>query len=60
MRDDLDDVFCHLGELKEAIDEVKVVKKFGKSSNIDKIICFIYSAVMDFCKTDKIERHSYI
>ena len=54
MRDDLNDVFSHLGELKEAIDEVKVVKKFDKSPYIDKITCFIYSAVMDFCKTDKI------
>ena len=28
MRDDLNDVFCYLGELKETIDEVEVVKKF--------------------------------
>ena len=54
MRDDFNGVFCHLGELKEATDEGKVVKKFGKSSYFGKIICFIYSALMDFCKTDKI------
>ena len=46
---DLNDVYSHLGEIKEAIDEVKVVKRFGKFAYIDKIICFIYSTVIDFC-----------
>ena len=44
----------HLGEIKEAIDKVNVTKKFGKVNCIDKIILFIYSAVMDFVKTDKV------
>ena len=55
MRYDLNDVYSHLGEIKEAIDEVKAVKRFGKFAYIDKIICFIYSAVMDFCQTDKVK-----
>ena len=44
----------HLGEIKEAIDKVNVTKKFGKVNCIDKIILFIYSAVMDFVKKDKV------
>ena len=34
---------------------MKVVKRFGKFAYIDKIICFIYSALMDFCQTDKVK-----
>ena len=48
-------MYVHLGEVKDAIDQIEVKKQFGKSDYIDKIICFIYSAVMDFRKTDKIQ-----
>ena len=34
---------------------MKVVKRFGKFAYIDKIICFICSAVMDFCQGDKVK-----
>ena len=44
----------HLGEVKEAIDKVNVKKFFGKVNYVDKIILFIYLAVMDFVKTDKV------
>ena len=53
LRFDLNDVYSHLGEVKEAIDDVKVLKKFDKCNYIDKIICFIYSGVMNFCQTYK-------
>ena len=52
---DFNDVYSHLGEVKEAIDDVKVLRKFDKSNHIDKIICFIYSSVMNFCQTDKVK-----
>ena len=52
---DLNDVYTHLDELKEAIDEIEVPKKFGKHNYIDKIICFIYSSIMKFSKTDKVK-----
>lgn len=55
LRYDLDDEYCHLGEVKEAIDEVKIVKNFGKCSYIDKIICFMYSNIINFRGTDKVE-----
>lgn len=48
-------MYVHLGEVKDTIDQIEVKKQFGKSDYIDKIICFIYSAVMDFRKTDKIQ-----
>ena len=47
--------YCHLREVKEAIDEVKIVKKFGKFSYVDKIICFIHSVVMDICQNDRVK-----
>ena len=52
---DLNDAYSHLGEVKEAIDELKVILKIGKFDYIDKILCFIHSANMDFCKTDKVK-----
>ena len=55
MGEDLNNVYAHLGEVKEAIDEVEVKKKIGKSNYIDKIICFIYSSIMKFCETDKVK-----
>ena len=54
MRDELNNAFEHLGEVKEAIDQVKVTKNFRKVNYIDRTILFIYSAVMDFVKTDKV------
>ena len=48
-------MYVHLGEVKDAIDQIEVKKQFGKFNYIDKIICFIYSAVMDFRKADKIQ-----
>ena len=55
MQHDLNDMYCHLGEVKEAIDKVKVVKNFRKFTYIDKIICFIYSAIMNFCQNDRVK-----
>ena len=55
MHYDHNDVHSHIGEIKEAIDEVKVVKRFGKFAYIDKIICFIYSAIMGVCQADKVK-----
>ena len=55
LRFDLNDVYSHLGEVKQAIDDVKVFKKFGKCNYIDKIIWLIYSGVMNFCQTDKVK-----
>lgn len=43
LRFDLNNEFGHLGEVREAADEFKVVKMFGKCDYMDKIICFIYS-----------------
>ena len=54
MRYDLNNAYSHLGEVKEATDDLQVVKKFAKNY-IDKIICFTYSAVMDFRQTDKVK-----
>ena len=42
---DLNDAYSHLGEVKETIDELKVILKIG----------FIHYASMDFCKTDKVK-----
>ena len=52
------DLYCQQaqkGELKEAIDEVLVKNIFGKCDYLEKIICFIYSKIMDFKKTNKIK-----
>lgn len=35
---DQNNKFCQLGEVREAIDEFKIVKKFGKFDYIDKIL----------------------
>ena len=53
---DLNDVYTHLGELIKAIDETEVSKNFGKYNYIDEIICFIYSSIMVFSKTNKVKR----
>ena len=50
---DLNEVYVHLGEVKDAINQIEVKNQFGKFGYIDKVICFIYSAVMDFHKTEK-------
>lgn len=55
MRYDLKNVHSHLGEVKEAIDEVEVIKKLGKLDYIDKIICFIYFSAMEFHKTEMVK-----
>ena len=55
LRYDLNNEFCHLGEVREAIDEFKVVKKFGKCDYIDKIICFVYSNIMNLRQTENIK-----
>ena len=55
MHYDLDDVYTNVGELKEAIHEIEVQKKFRKYEYIDKIICFIYSSITEFSKTDKVK-----
>ena len=54
MRYDLNDVYSHLSEMKEAIDELKIVKKIDKFAYIGKKIFFIYSSIVDFCQTDKV------
>ena len=43
---DLDDKFSHYGQVRDAIDELKVVKKYGKKDYLDKIIGFVYANVM--------------
>lgn len=64
MRYDLNDVYLHLGQVEEAIHDTKVSKKkqnkkkkkkIGTCNHIDKIICFVYSSIMDFCETDKVK-----
>ena len=50
---DLTNEFCHLGEVRDAIDEFKVVKKFGKYDYIDKIICFVHANIMNLRQTEK-------
>ena len=64
MRYDLNDVYLHLGQVEEAIHYTKVSKKktkqekkkkIGTCNHIDKIICFVYSSIMDFCETDKVK-----
>ena len=50
MENDLYHQYAHIGKLKEAIDEVQVKKIFGKCDYLEKIICFIYSKVMDLKK----------
>lgn len=39
---DLNNKFCHLSEVREAIYEFKIVKKFGKFDYIDKIVLFTH------------------
>ena len=64
MRYDLNDVYLHLGQVEEVIHDTKVSKKKktrkkkkigGTCNHIDKIICFVYSSIMDFCETDKVK-----
>ena len=55
MENDLYHQYAHIGKLKEAIDEVQVKKIFGKCDYLEKIICFIYSKVMDLKKKDKVK-----
>ena len=55
MRYDFNDVYSHLGEVKETIDDIKILRKVGKSSYIDKIICSVDCSVMIFCQTDKVK-----
>lgn len=51
---DLDNEFCYLGEIRDAIDEFKVVRKLGKCDYIDKIIGFVYTNIMNI-KTEKVK-----
>ena len=55
MENDLYCQYAHLGKLQETIDEVQVKKVFRKCDYLDKIICFIYSFIMEFKKTDKVK-----
>lgn len=50
---DLTNEFWHLGEVRDAIDEFKVAKNFGKYDYIDKIICFVYANIMNPRQTEK-------
>lgn len=52
MRYDLNDVYSHLSEMKQAIGELKIVKKSGKFTYIGKKFFFIYSSILDFCQTE--------
>ena len=47
--------FFHYWEIRDAIDEFKVVKKYGKSEYIDKIIGFVYANVMKLKTTKKVK-----
>ena len=51
---DLDDKFSHFGKLRDAIDEFKVERKFGKCNYIDKIIGFVDVNIMNFGKTGEV------
>ena len=42
-------------KLRDATDDFKVAKKFGKNNYIDKIIGFVYSNNMKFRKTENIK-----
>ena len=52
---DLNGEFSHYWEIRDAIDEFKVVKKYGKSEYIDKIIGFVYANVMKLKTTEKVK-----
>ena len=50
---DLNDEFRHLGEIRDAIDKFKVVRKFGKCDYIDKTISFVYTNIMNLKNSEK-------
>ena len=47
--------FPHYGEIRDAIDELKVVKKNGKWDYIDEIIGFVYANFMKLKTTEKVK-----
>ena len=52
---DLNSEFSHYGKIRDAIDDFKVVKKYGKWDYIDKIIVFVYANVMKLKTTEKVK-----
>ena len=54
-RYDLTDEFCHLGEIRNTIDEFKAMRKFGKCDYIDKTIGFVYANIMKLKETEKVK-----
>ena len=56
MMEDLEDVYTTLSELKEDIDHIAISKRsIRKIHFLDKMIAFIYSTLVKFCKTNKIK-----
>ena len=56
MMEDLENVYTTLPELKENIVHIAIPKRsFIKIHFLDKIIAFIYSTLVKFCKTNKIK-----
>ena len=56
LKEELDNAYSTVEELKQAIDKVIVPKKrFGKTDVADKTIGFIYSLLIDFAETDKVK-----
>ena len=47
--------FPHYGEIRDAIDELNVVKKNGKWDYIDEIIGFVYANFMKLKTTEKVK-----
>ena len=56
MSEDLKNVSTTLTELKEDIDHIAISKRsFTDIHFLDKMIAFIYSTLVKFCKTNKIK-----
>ena len=56
MMEDLGNVYTTLSELKEDIDHIAISKRsFRKIQFLDKMITFIYSTLVKFCKINKIK-----
>ena len=56
MMEDLENVYTTLSEVKEDIDHIAISKRsIRKIHFLDKMIAFIYSTLVKFCKTNKIK-----
>ena len=59
LRYDLTDEFCHLGEIRDTIDEFKAMRKFGKCDYIDKTTRFVYANIMKLKETEKVKAPTF-